>query len=177
MFVTFFLLDIPLKERQEVELLEQVLKKALKIRSHSAVGINYQENTCSSGRASKVPAVKDGDKKTPQKSSSSSCKVKGCFQHTRHLKSTAGCGDVATCQVLVKTRQSPQPLSKGKQSGMKPYFIPKKKATVQIKTLQKTCFLESDRGMMSGLFLEERTSHSHRELTTQSEASAPKEQW
>lgn len=162
-------LDISLRERQEVELLEQVLKKALKIRSRSAVETNYQEKPCSSGSTCKASAAK-GDKRNPQKSSLSS-EVKGSHQRAGQLKSTAGRGDVATRQVLVKTVPSAQHTIKGKQSDMK-HFSTKKSigVDVQIKPCQMTSYsLESDRGMM--------TSHSDQELIVQSEASAPKEHW
>ncbi|KAB5554094.1 hypothetical protein PHYPO_G00046230 [Pangasianodon hypophthalmus] len=173
--------DIPLKERQEVELLEHVLKKALKIRSSSAVDLNYQEKSRSSGSASKAPAVKDGDKRNQQKSSLSSSEVKGNRQHAGQLKSTAGHGAVATRQVLDKTGPSSRPTIKGKQLAMKAFSTQKTTGvSVQIKPCQITsCSLESDRGVMSvGLSSsEERTSRSDQELKTQSEASAPKEQW
>ncbi|KAI5619042.1 hypothetical protein C0J50_21073 [Silurus asotus] len=90
---------IPLKERQELELLEQVLKKALKIRSSSAVSLNYQENPCSSGSVDKAPAVKGHDKINSQKHLLLSSELKGSHQHEGQLKSTAGCGNVATRQV------------------------------------------------------------------------------
>ncbi|MCJ8739488.1 hypothetical protein PDJAM_G00047740 [Pangasius djambal] len=151
--------DIPLKERQEAELLEHVLKKALKIRSSSAVVLNYQEKSRSDGSTSKAPAVKEG---------------KGSHQRAGQLKSTAGHGDGATRQVLGK------PTIKGKQLALKPFSTQKTTGVaVQIKPRQITsCSLESDRGTMSvGLSSsEERTSHSDQELKTQSEA-APKEQW
>ncbi|XP_017315083.1 uncharacterized protein LOC108259859 isoform X1 [Ictalurus punctatus] len=167
--------DIPLTERQEVELLEKALKKALKIRSSSAVGSNYQEKPRSSGSNSKAPAVKDGDKiRNPQTSSLSSSEVKGTRQRAGQLNSFAR-------QVVVKAVPLSRPTIKGKQSGMKPLLTQKTTGVdVQIKPCEMTsCSLDSDRGMMSvGLSsTEERTSRSGQELKTQTEASAPKEQW
>ncbi|KAI5097558.1 transmembrane protein 100-like [Silurus meridionalis] len=107
---------IPLKDRQELELLEQVLKKALKIRSSSAVILNYQENPCSSGSVDKAPAVKGRDKRNCQKSSLLSSELKGSHQHEGQLKSTAGCGNDATCQVPVKTGRSSRLTVRGKHS-------------------------------------------------------------
>lgn len=176
-----FFLDIPLKERREVELLEQVLKKASKIRSSSAVSSSYREKTISSVSTSKAPAVKTDDKRNPQKSSLSSSEVKGSRQLAGQLKSTAGCGDVTTRQILGKTGQSSQPATKGKQSGMKPFSAQKStRASVQIKPRQMANIsLEPDRGMMniSLLTSEEGTCHSGQELKKQSEGSGPKGHW
>lgn len=170
----FIFLDIPLKERQEVELLEQVLKKALKIRSSSAVSSNYPEKPPSCGNTTKAPVGKDSDKRNPQKSALLSSELKGSRQRAGQLKSTAGNGDVATRQGLVKTGRSSQPTIKVKQSGRKPF--PTQKSTGTDVT---SCSLQSDKGMKStGLSSSEgRTFPSDQELKPQSEASAPKEHW
>ncbi|KAF4092598.1 hypothetical protein AMELA_G00022780 [Ameiurus melas] len=167
--------DIPLKERREVELLEQALKKALKIRSSSAVGSNYQERPRSSGSNCKAPAVKYGDEiRNPQKSSLSSSEVKGNRQCAGQLNSFAR-------QVVVKTVPLSRPTIKRKQSGMKPLLTQKTTGVdVQKRPYEMTsCSLDLDRGMMRvGLSsTEERSSRSGQELKMQSEASAPKEQW
>lgn len=174
----FSFLDIPVKERQEVELLEQVLKKALKIRSSSAVDLNYHEKTPSSDSASKASADKDGDYRNSQKSSFLSSGVKG--SRAVQYKSTSGRGDVAARQGRVKTGGLSQPTTKGKQSDRKPFSTQKTtRANAQIKPCQiNNCALESERGMPSiSLSSEERMSRSAQELKTQSETSAPEEQW
>ncbi|XP_060757394.1 uncharacterized protein LOC132868494 isoform X2 [Neoarius graeffei] len=161
--------DISLKERQEVELLEQALKKAWKIRSSFAVEANSHEKPCSSGSTCKASAVK-GDKRNPQKSSSPS-EVKGSRQCVGLLKSTTGRGDVATRQVLDKMVPSAQHAIRGKQSDMKRFSMKKSIGVdVEIKPCHMTSYSpELDRRMM--------TSHSDQELIVQSEASAPKEHW
>ncbi|KAF7698249.1 uncharacterized protein LOC124396695 [Silurus meridionalis] len=172
---------IPLKDRQELELLEQVLKKALKIRSSSAVILNYQENPCSSGSVDKAPAVKGRDKRNCQKSSLLSSELKGSHQHEGQLKSTAGCGNDATCQVPVKTGPSSRLTVRGKHSGKKPVSTQKTTTgSVQTRSCQVTsCSRGSDRGMLSvgSSSLEERTSQTNQESEMQSKALAPKEQW
>ncbi|TSK87601.1 hypothetical protein Baya_4315 [Bagarius yarrelli] len=100
--------DIP----EESELLEQVLKKAMKIRSSSAVGLTSPERTCSSGSARKALSVNDCAKRK----SSLSAESKGSRQRARLLKSTADCGDNPTHQILGKTTQSSCSTIKGMQT-------------------------------------------------------------
>ncbi|KAG7335153.1 hypothetical protein KOW79_001749 [Hemibagrus wyckioides] len=170
--------DIPLKERQEVELLEQVLKKALKIRSSSAVGSNYQEKACSSGSARNAPAVNDSDKRNPQKSLLS-FEAKGSCQRAGHLKSTAGCGDSGTRKVLGKRVPSSRSAIKGKQSGIKPFMTQKTtEVNLQIKSSQMTrSSLEPDRAKKVGLSSSEERTSSDQKIKMQSEESATKEHW
>ncbi|KAK3520319.1 hypothetical protein QTP70_021353 [Hemibagrus guttatus] len=170
--------DIPLKERQEVELLEQVLKKALKIRSSSAVGSSYQEKPCSSGSARNAPVVKDSDKRNSQKSSLS-FEVKGSCQRAGHLKSTAGCGDSGTRQVLGKRVPSTRSAIKGKQSGIKPFMTQTTtEVNVQIKPCRMTrSSLEPDSVKNVGVSSSEERTSSDQEINMQSEESATKELW
>lgn len=168
-----------MKERQEVELLEQVLKKALKIRSSSAAGSNYQGKACSSGSARNAPAVIDSDKRNPQKSLLS-FEAKGSCQRAGHLKSTAGCGDGGTRKVLGKRVPSSQSAIKGKQSGMKPFMTQKTtEVNLPIKSSQMTrSSLEPDRGVKKvGLSSSEGRTSSDQKIKMQSEESATKEHW
>lgn len=165
-----------MKERQEVELLEQVLEKALKVRSSSVVGSKYQEKPFSKGSASKAIAVKDRDKRNPQKLSS---EVKESRQGAGQLKITDGHGGGATRRVSGKTGPSSQPTVKVKQLGTN--LTQKTTGTyVQRKPFQiNSCSLESDRVMKHiGLSSSEKgTSHLDQERKIQCEASAPEEQW
>ncbi|XP_026997198.2 tubulin epsilon and delta complex protein 2 [Tachysurus fulvidraco] len=171
--------DVPLEERQEVELLEQALKKAFKIRSSSAVSAIYQEKTFSSSIARNAPAVNDSDKRNPQKSSLT-FEVKGSWQRGEQLKRIAARGDSAARQDVGKTVPLSQPTIKGKQSGIKPFLTQKTtRVNVQIKPCQMTrSSLEPDRGVKNAgvSSTEERTS-SDQQIKMQSVASSPKEQW
>lgn len=174
-----FFLDVPLEETQEVELLEQALKKAFKIRSNSAVGSNYQEKTFSSSIARNAPAVNDSDKRNPKKSPLT-FEVKGSCQRGEQLKRIAACGDSAARQDLGKTVPSSRLTIKGKQSGIKPFLTQKTtRVNVHIKPCQMTrSSLEPDRGVKnaSASSSEEKTS-SDQQIKMQSVASSPKEQW
>ncbi|GAA6090787.1 tubulin epsilon and delta complex protein 2 [Tachysurus ichikawai] len=171
--------DVPLEETQEVELLEQALKKAFKIRSNSAVGSNYQEKTFSSSIARNAPAVNDSDKRNPKKSPLT-FEVKGSCQRGEQLKRIAACGDSAARQDLGKTVPSSRLTIKGKQSGIKPFLTQKTtRVNVHIKPCQMTrSSLEPDRGVKnaSASSSEEKTS-SDQQIKMQSVASSPKEQW
>ncbi|XP_036445878.1 uncharacterized protein LOC118821396 [Colossoma macropomum] len=169
--------DMLLKDQQEIELLEQVLKRALKIRSGSAVprdlGADLHEKKQSKTSHSKVPiknTVKDADKiKTQTLSSSTEVQGRG-HQRGGSLKGVAVCGPVPVKPVLVKRGPSPQATTRGKLLVTKPapaQVLEDQKRSCQPATHSK----DSYREMIVGVPSEDK------ELKTSSQMSSPKEQW
>ncbi|XP_026864891.2 tubulin epsilon and delta complex protein 2 [Electrophorus electricus] len=178
--------DIPLQEKQEIELLEQVLKKALKVRCSSAVtrdsGADGQKQhhaglkgSCTTAR--KV-SVNDVDERKPQKSSS--CKVQeSCHQYGASFKNIAVKGAVCKRPALVKRGASARLAAKGKR-------LPTTSASAQasgVDAQNKSCKSRSRDSVMEKVTLnppshEQRTSLlDKRELKTRRPMSCPKEQW
>ncbi|KAL7861038.1 hypothetical protein AOLI_G00173870 [Acnodon oligacanthus] len=166
--------DILLKDQQEIELLEQVLKRALKVRSSAAVpkdlGADLHEKKQSKTSHSKVTiknTFKDADKIKAQKLSSTELQGRG-HQRGECLKGVAVGGPAHVNHILVKRRPSPQATTRGKLLVTKP-------APAQILEDQKkpaTHSKDSYRGMMIvGAPSEDN------ELKTSSRVSSPKAQW
>ncbi|KAA0706144.1 hypothetical protein E1301_Tti018323 [Triplophysa tibetana] len=112
--------DIIPEEKQEIELLNQVLKKALKIRSTSEARKELSSDSDFSTLPKKSrnkPAVnddvKDGDKRKPVSSEFSSSQL------NHRMRSAGGSvtrGEMWTRPVLVRKGSSAHPFVKGKQS-------------------------------------------------------------
>lgn len=134
--------DILPEEKQEIELLDQVLKKALKIRSTSKA----HRELSSAGDISTLPkksrntsavndAVKDEDKRKQEKSVSSGRKLN---HRVRSVGGSVTRGVMWTRPVLVRRGSSAHPVVTGKQSV-------RKSAPVEISTAfqPKSCDLKS----------------------------------
>ncbi|XP_017560913.1 uncharacterized protein LOC108431931 [Pygocentrus nattereri] len=166
--------DMLLKDQQEIELLEQVLKRAEEVRSSASVPKDFGADLCKKKQSktshSKVPiknTFKDADKiKTQKVSSSTELQGRG-HQRGGSLKGVAVCGPINVNHILVKRRPSPQATTRGK--------LVTTPAPVQILEDQKkpaTHSKDSCRGVMIvGAPSEDK------ELTTSSQVSSPKEQW
>ncbi|XP_062875072.1 uncharacterized protein LOC134336280 [Trichomycterus rosablanca] len=145
--------EIPLKERQEIELLEQALKKALKVRSSSAVskapGAACQEEDHSNASLNKAAINGAGkDTRKTKQQMLSSTEVKKCHQRGNH-----------TLHSRVKTR----PTVNGKQLATK--LLPVQK-NPEADSQKKPGYKESD-----GL-----NTPSQKEQTSQSDQES-KVQW
>ncbi|KAL6475856.1 hypothetical protein MHYP_G00143550 [Metynnis hypsauchen] len=167
--------DLLLKDQRDIDLLEQVLKRAVKVRSRAAVpkdlGADLHKKKQLKSSPSKVPVkntFRDAEKiKTHRFSSSTEGPGRG-HQRGGSLKGAAVGGPVHVNHIPVKRRPSPQAATRGKLLVTKP-------APAQIFEDQKkpaTHSKDSYRGMMTvGAPSEDK------ELTTSSQVSSPKEQW
>ncbi|KAI4878201.1 hypothetical protein NFI96_018269 [Prochilodus magdalenae] len=162
--------DVPLKEQREIELLEQVLKRALRVRSSSAVArdsLSEIRSSCPSD-APMDTTVKDADRIKAQKSSPPSEARRRVRQRGAPLKGHAVSGPVHPKPFLPKRGPSPQSATRRNLLITKPAPAQVHKKVCQPATRSRDLHREPTVGGPQG---------EDKEFRTSSRVSPIKEQW